>query len=84
MILSPGPTLRIDVSTLPISLARRDSSPTSDPSLHLEEVERAHILRVLREVGWRIKGADSASVRLGMKPSTLYGRIKRLGIVKER
>ena len=84
MILSPGPTLRIDPSAVPMSSPISGAPVTSVPSLHLDDVERAHILWVLREAGWRIKGPDSASARLGMKPSTLYGRIKKLGIVRER
>jgi formate hydrogenlyase transcriptional activator len=50
--------------------------------LTLREVERAHIVRVCEGCGWRIKGPDSASVRLGLKPSTLYFRIHKLGIVR--
>jgi transcriptional regulator with GAF, ATPase, and Fis domain len=45
-------------------------------------MEREHILRVLSETGWRIKGRASASALLGLKPSTLYSRMKRLGIVR--
>jgi transcriptional regulator with GAF, ATPase, and Fis domain len=48
----------------------------------MRDVERAHILRVCEQCGWRIKGPGSASVRLGLKPSTLYFRMERLGIVR--
>jgi transcriptional regulator with GAF, ATPase, and Fis domain len=48
----------------------------------LREVERAHIVQVCEDCGWRIKGPDSASVRLGLKPSTLYFRFQKLGIVR--
>jgi transcriptional regulator with GAF, ATPase, and Fis domain len=81
MILLPGPVLHVD-------LAPSHPSGSSGPRPHgaqsdlLEDVEREHILRVLRQVGWRIKGPDSASVRLGMKPSTLHSRMKKLGIVR--
>ena len=50
--------------------------------LTLREVERAHILKICEDCGWRIKGPDSASVRLGLKPSTLYFRMHKLGIVR--
>jgi DNA-binding NtrC family response regulator len=54
---------------------------TSEPGpLSLRDVERTHILRVCEDCGWRIKGPDSASVRLGLKPSTLYFRMNKLGI----
>ena len=48
--------------------------------LTLRDVERAYIVKVCEECGWRIKGPDSASVRLGLKPSTLYFRMHKLGI----
>ena len=56
---------------------------TSEPGrFTLREVERAYIVKVCEDCGWRIKGPDSASVRLGMKPSTLYFRMHKLGIVR--
>ena len=61
----------------------RDAGGTTEPDRHrLRDVERAHIVRVCEDSGWRIKGPDSASVRLGLKPSTLYFRMHKLGIVR--
>lgn len=48
--------------------------------LRLESVERAHILRVLETVGWRIEGEQGAAARLGLHASTLRGRMRTLGI----
>jgi formate hydrogenlyase transcriptional activator len=56
----------------------RDAAAVSGKSL--EEIERAHILRVIEECGGRIKGADNAAARLGLNPSTLRSRMKKLGI----
>ena len=44
------------------------------------DVERAHILRVLHATGWRIEGVSGAAVTLGLKPSTLRSRMRRLGV----
>jgi DNA-binding NtrC family response regulator len=52
--------------------------------VRLRDVDRAHILRVCEACGWRIKGPDSASVRLDLKPSSLYFRMKKLGITRPR
>ena len=49
-------------------------------STRLEDVERAHILRVLTECNWRIKGKANAAEKLGLHPSTLASRLKKLGI----
>jgi formate hydrogenlyase transcriptional activator len=46
----------------------------------LMEVERNHILRTLRDTGWRIDGDKGAARHLGMKSSTIRARMKKLGI----
>ena len=46
----------------------------------LEEVECRHIRDVLRHTGGRIKGEGGAAKILGMFPSTLTSRMKKLGI----
>ncbi len=48
----------------------------------LNDVERAHILGVIEEAGWKVRGLDNAADRLGMNPSTLRSRTKKLGIVR--
>ncbi len=50
----------------------------------LEELERAHIRRVLDDTCWRIEGDHGAACKLGLNPSTLRGRMRKLGIRKER
>ena len=50
----------------------------------LEEVERAHILRMLDGAGWTIEGDRGAARILGLNPSTLRGRMRKLGIRKTR
>jgi transcriptional regulator with GAF, ATPase, and Fis domain len=48
------------------------------------DVEQQHILRVLTKTGWRIKGPRGAAAILGLNPSSLYGKMKRLGIPTQR
>jgi transcriptional regulator with GAF, ATPase, and Fis domain len=50
--------------------------------LDLELLERQNILGALEESNWKIKGDDNAASRLGLSPSTLRSRMKRLGIAK--
>jgi len=50
---------------------------TDDSRLTLEEVERRHIARVLDEEGGHV---ERAARRLGVPRSSLYERIRRLGI----
>ena len=46
----------------------------------LNDVERNHILKTLEATGWRIKGKQGTAEILGLKPSTLHFRMKKLGI----
>jgi PAS domain S-box-containing protein len=46
----------------------------------LEAVERLHILEVLERTQWQVAGAGGAAERLGLKPSTLRSRMKKLAI----
>jgi formate hydrogenlyase transcriptional activator len=71
LILSPGSTLQLEE---PLAAATR---PAAD---RLDEIERAHILRVLEGCGWRINGKGNAATVLGLEPSTLRSRMQKLGI----
>jgi len=50
----------------------------------LADVEREHILSVLGQTGWRVRGKGGTAEILGLKPSTLEGRMKRLEIVRPK
>jgi formate hydrogenlyase transcriptional activator len=58
--------------------------PAQNPDRHqtLEEVERNHILRTLKETRWVLSGPSGAAARLGLNRSTLYFRMKKLGIAR--
>ncbi len=49
----------------------------------LEEAERRHISAALERSGGKIYGADGAAQALGLKPSTLQSRMKKLGIERK-
>ena len=46
----------------------------------LLEFERHYILEVLNATNWQVKGAQGAAALLGVKPSTLYSKMSKLGI----
>ncbi|MGH9253786.1 MAG: sigma-54 interaction domain-containing protein [Vicinamibacterales bacterium] len=59
--------------------------PTSEPeSRALVDIERQHILRVLAGCGWRIEGPVGAARVLGLRPSTLRSRMRKLGIQRQK
>ena len=76
-ILAKGPLLQIDDVLL-----HGSSAPLIPVADSLEEVERAHILRVLHDVSWVIEGKQGAATRLGLHPNTLRSRMQKLGIKK--
>ncbi|MGB6847281.1 MAG: sigma 54-interacting transcriptional regulator, partial [Thermoanaerobaculia bacterium] len=78
IILSPGSELVLAEGLLPAEAPRSDARGST--SKDLKSIERQHILEVLGECGWKIKGEGNAASRLGLKPSTLRARMKRLGI----
>jgi formate hydrogenlyase transcriptional activator len=85
VILSPGKELRVPLSELRNALAApAEDSPLAisavAPVATLEEAERQHILRALRQTQWRIAGPRGAAAMLGMKRTTLQARIRKLGI----
>jgi formate hydrogenlyase transcriptional activator len=46
----------------------------------LEDAERDHILKTLEQTRWVVSGPNGAAARLGIKRSTLYFRMQKLGI----
>jgi transcriptional regulator with GAF, ATPase, and Fis domain len=54
-------------------------APASDA---LVDVERAHIFRILSAKQWRIEGQGGAAETLGLRPSTLRSRMRKLRIAR--
>ncbi|CAN5855299.1 hypothetical protein BH20PSE1_BH20PSE1_19300 [soil metagenome] len=79
LILTRGAELAFDEEFLATAPAGQGSPPRIE---RLEEAERAHILKALELVGWRVSGTGGAAECLGLKPSTLEFRMKKLGITR--
>jgi formate hydrogenlyase transcriptional activator len=84
VIVSDGPELQLagDIGASAMSAAGNTATrePNSRQAHDLAEVERTHICQLLRETGWRIEGPKGAARLLGLNPSTLRTRMKKLGI----
>jgi formate hydrogenlyase transcriptional activator len=46
----------------------------------LREADRDHILKALKETNWLIGGPGGAAARLGLKRTTLIGKMHKLGL----
>lgn len=49
-------------------------------NMNLSDLERRHIMQVLEQKNWRISGPNGAAALLGLNPSTLRGRMRKLGL----
>ena len=79
-VLATGPVLdaEIELAKAPgeqSSAGRSASRPTA-----LAHVQKQYVQDVLDRCGWRVDGPDGAAHVLGLKPSTLRSRMKKLGI----
>lgn len=90
-ILATGPALTIgDFGLLGLELIASPASPPTTPLTAapqkpaalrpLREVEREHISAVLQQCGGAVEGRAGAAAILGLAPSTLRFRIRKLGI----
>ncbi len=93
VLLSPGKELRVPLSELKSealaatpgadtssSFTSPSSAALTSPITTLEDAERQHILRALKQTQWRIAGPKGAATLLGMKRTTLQARMRKLGI----
>ncbi|MCU0589093.1 MAG: sigma 54-interacting transcriptional regulator [Syntrophobacteraceae bacterium] len=71
------------VLSLADRLAGKVPAPAVPPGPQdLQSLEREHILTVLARTRWRIEGREGAAALLGLNPSTLRGRMRKLGIYR--
>ncbi|MGH9538373.1 MAG: sigma 54-interacting transcriptional regulator [Terriglobales bacterium] len=89
VVLSRGSVLRLGRDLLPLSAeaAMEDDSvvtaggkSSNGESRSLEQVEKRHILEVLRQTEWVIEGESGAAEILDLHPNTLRSRMKKLGL----
>ena len=75
VILTRGHTL-----CSPLARLRPVAQGNSEQAITLEDLNREHICRTLRQTHGVIMGPNGAAARLGIKRTTLYGRMRKLGI----
>jgi formate hydrogenlyase transcriptional activator len=87
VLLSRGKELRVPLAELknsalsaPPEFSLPLATAPSVPIATMEEAERQHILRALRQTEWRISGPKGAAKMLGMKRTTLQARMRKLGV----
>ena len=79
VILTQGTDLFV-----PFAELKRTPKSSTNPAATLEQAEREHILKVLRDTNWVVSGASGAAAKLGMKRTTLQSKMQKLGISRLR
>lgn len=91
VILSRGNPLQFDwdgqangsnVESRAVSVTRSLSKLEVIPELEMRQWEHENLLAALRASTWRVYGPGGAAERLGVRPTTLISRIKKLGLKK--
>ena len=87
VILSRGTVLNVPVSELKSAAIPAtpggNTAPQSSEATTLQDTEREHILKTLRETRGILSGPNGAAARLGLKRTTLQGKMKKLGIGRD-
>jgi formate hydrogenlyase transcriptional activator len=79
VITSPGSSLQIPDRFE----ALKETAPVDEDVKTLVDLERDHILKVLRQTGWRIEGKSGAAAILDINSSTLRARMRKLNIRRQ-
>ena len=84
LISSTGPVLELPDQAGPTKSFPDDDEPRvlSSSIANLHMVEREHIVSILEDANWKISGQEGAAAKLGIPPSTLRSKMKRLAIVR--
>jgi transcriptional regulator with GAF, ATPase, and Fis domain len=84
LILSKGGPVTFGPFLGPRSEEGAAAADETDSNLSLEETVSRHIRRVLRQTGGKVHGAGGAAELLGVNPSTLRSKMRKLEIVYQR
>jgi formate hydrogenlyase transcriptional activator len=68
----------------PLASLQATAQTAAAEVITLEDAEREHILKILEQTRWVVAGPNGAAARLGMKRSTLYFRMQKLGISRTK
>ena len=90
VILSKGNTLRLD-----LSMPQNHSTPTPSKDVHdgtvedqiltdkqMRELQKRNTIAALKATNWKVSGKDGTAELLGVRPTTLYDRMKAFRIRK--
>jgi len=81
VILTNGPALQVPLGEMQGAVPQ--AAPVAISPVRLDQTEREHIIKILRETRGVLAGPNGAASRLGLKRTTLQYKLKKLGITRE-
>ncbi|HXW05336.1 MAG TPA: sigma 54-interacting transcriptional regulator [Vicinamibacterales bacterium] len=83
-IVARGPILELDPAFAGVDPAAPAEPERPPDGKTLDQVQRSHIVEVLKMTGGVVEGTKGAATILGLHPNTLRSRMKKLGITVPR
>jgi DNA-binding NtrC family response regulator len=75
----PGTGTSVDLTSLePRNVVQAEPEFLTESEMRRRE--RENLFAVLQKAGWKVKGVNGAAELLGLKPTTLFARIEKLGL----
>ena len=81
IISSEGDTIKLDDDQLKSSLSPQIEN---EKLTSFSDSQKKHLFKVLEDCDWKINGPKGAAQKLGMPPSTLRSKMKKLNIVRQQ
>src|ERR1700745_669143 len=75
----PGTGTSVDLTSLETRNVVQEAAEFLTES-EMRRRERENLFAVLQKAGWKVKGVNGAAELLGVKPTTLFARIEKLGL----
>lgn len=82
LISNSGPVVELAEPLVVFDAESEERTIISSTITDLKLVERDHLVTVLDESHWKISGGNGAAAKLGIPPSTLRSKMKKLGIIR--
>jgi len=83
VILCHTDTLELEIPYVQSETVPGDQNKSNRNLKTLAEVQKLHILQILERTAWRVRGEQGAAEILGLKPTTLESKMKKLGISRK-
>ncbi len=80
MILCNSDTISITIPDYGLKKPHNNAISSFNSEMNLADVEKAHITAILEKLNWKVRGFNGAALALGLKPTTLESKMKKLGI----